>query len=194
MIPCTLAMLVLAPTGLQLLYGYGGISGDALVETIRCLRGYALGLLPMSYTLILASSFYAKRNYSWPMRCSLYSVICNICLNAFFVFILHWGAASIALATSLSAYLNCTLLMKELSREVKELFLWQKVQGIFLCSVAGVIVVTGVDSLWTTQSDFLSQLGHFSLLSTVYALSVFGFARIFKVKNLFVGLLRRLDF
>lgn len=112
MLFCTFAIFALGVVGVNLLYGHGDFSSSAVQETTDCLWGYALGLIPSVFVLLLAARHYAEKNYRIPMRASLYSVGLNVVLNAFFVFGLGWGAVSIAIATSLSSLLNMILLSK----------------------------------------------------------------------------------
>jgi putative peptidoglycan lipid II flippase len=112
MVPCMFGLFALGCSGLNLIYGRGDFNSGALRETVLCLWGYGIGLVPAVFVLILSAGFYARKNYGGATKASLYAVAANGALNAFFVFGLHWGAVSIALATSASALLNCALLMK----------------------------------------------------------------------------------
>ncbi len=110
MLPTTLAIFMLGLVSVNLVYGHGKFSESAVIETTRCLWAYGAGLIPMSLVLILAASFYARKNYLVPTTVSLCCVALNISLNALFVFGFHLGAVSIAIATSISATLNAMLL------------------------------------------------------------------------------------
>jgi putative peptidoglycan lipid II flippase len=116
MFPCTIALFVLASSGVNMLYGRGDFSSEATLETIYCLWGYGLGLLPSIFVLLMAPAFYSQKNFQAPMKGAVYSVIFNVLLNALFVFGFHFGSFSVALATSLAAWLNCFLLIRGLKR------------------------------------------------------------------------------
>jgi len=111
-IPCAFGLFALGAPGLNLLYGRGDFSSADLRETLLCLWAYGIGVVPASFVLLLAAGCYAKKSYGSPMFASLISVAVNVLLNAFLVFGLHWGAVSIALATSVSAWLNCAILAR----------------------------------------------------------------------------------
>ena len=115
--PCFLALFVLAPAGVNLLYGRGDFGMHATRETVLCLWGYGLGLLPYVFVLLLASAFYAQKNYRIPMKAAFYAVGMNALLNAFFAFGLEWGTMSVAISTSLSAWFNFFYLSKALKQE-----------------------------------------------------------------------------
>lgn len=113
-LPCTLLLIVGGAAAINLLYGRGDFDAQAASETITCLWGYTIGLLPAVFVLILAPAFYAQKDYKTPTRASLLSVGCNTLLNILLVFGLGWGAFSVALATSLSAFVNCIYLYRSL--------------------------------------------------------------------------------
>jgi putative peptidoglycan lipid II flippase len=111
MMSCTVALLVLGCAGVNLLYGRGDFSQEATMQTVHCLWGYSLGLVPSVFVLLLAPSFYAKKDYKTPVFASLLSVAVNIVLNALFVSVFKWGAFSIAVATSVSSFCNMAFLV-----------------------------------------------------------------------------------
>jgi putative peptidoglycan lipid II flippase len=113
--PCMMAIFVLGAASVNLLYGHGHFSEEATRETLFCLWGYGAGLLPSVFVLLLAPAFYAQKDYRTPMRASLFSVLLNLILNTLMVFVLEWGAFSIAIATSGAALFNCFYLMKRLA-------------------------------------------------------------------------------
>lgn len=110
MVPLTVGVLTLGFSGINLVYGHGAFSSEATLQTTLCLFAYGMGLLPMTAVLVLASAFYAQKNYRIPTLISLFTVGLNIGLNALFVFFFQMGAVSIALATTLTAALNAFLL------------------------------------------------------------------------------------
>lgn len=105
-LPITAALFLFAEWGITLLYGRGDFGAESILQTTHCLWGYGIGLVPMALILILAPGFYALNDYRTPMCASIASMAVNIALNSWFVFGLGWGATSVAIATSLSAWLN----------------------------------------------------------------------------------------
>lgn len=110
MLPITAALLVMGSACIQFLYGHGDFQQHSIAGTVQCLWGYALGLIPMTLILVLAPAFYARSQPRIPAYCSVAAVVLNVILNAYFVFFCDLGAASIALATSISAWMNVALL------------------------------------------------------------------------------------
>lgn len=110
MIPCTLLLIFLGRWGITLVFGHGNFSEASIAGTTLCLSGYAIGLVPMALTLIYAPAFYAKGNYFIPSMASTISVFVNILFNSLFILYLGFGPASVAVATSLSAWANFAIL------------------------------------------------------------------------------------
>ncbi len=104
--PCTIALFVLACSGVNLLYGRGDFGLEATLQTVYCLWGYGLGLLPSIFVLLMAPAFYSQKDFRTPTRAVVFSVAINVALNAIFVFVFDWGAFSISLATSIAAWCN----------------------------------------------------------------------------------------
>jgi putative peptidoglycan lipid II flippase len=103
-VPCSMALIVLAPTGLNLLYGRGSFSSEALQMTIWSLRSYALGLIPSALVLIMSQAFFSHQHYQLPVRGAVYSMMGHLALTLFFVVVMRWGFVGVAWATSLSSF------------------------------------------------------------------------------------------
>lgn len=200
--PCTLGMFVLAVAGINLIYGHGDFNQLATYETVICLWGYALGLLPAVCILLLAPAFYAKQEYRIPMIGSVVTVVINILLNSFFVFILHWGSLSIALATSLSTFCNCFYLFLALKKKMNTPILTEPLFSSFLkitiSSVVACLITFFIgqtllnDPTWAICSGkdsivfsrvLMTQLVHFVVLGTIFLLTFFLAARVFRAQD-----------
>lgn len=116
LIPLSFAMCLLAVPGISIVYGRGDFGLDSITGTTYCLWAYALGLWPMGAIQILAPAYYARDNYRTPTKASVYAMGLNIVLNGWFVFGLGWDAVSIAIATSISAWVNMVILAAGLYR------------------------------------------------------------------------------
>lgn len=112
MTACTAILWWAAGPLVDLLYRHGEFSAQDAVATVSCLRGYLLGLLPMSLVLILAPMHYSQGQHRTVTQAAVVSIALNIALNALFVWGLDWGPASIAYATSASAVVNAWLLSR----------------------------------------------------------------------------------
>lgn len=116
MIPCTFAIFGIGLPAVNLLYGRGNYSPDSIIQTGLCLWGYGLGLLPSTLILLFSSIFYAYDRPHIPLRISIITVILNVILNIFCTMNLECGAFAIAGMTSISSWINCFLLYRELLR------------------------------------------------------------------------------
>ena len=160
-LPCSVGLLVLGASGLNFLYGRGGFSEEATYQTLLCLWGYALGLLPAVFTLFFASAFYALKDYRTPMKGCFLSVGVNSGLNALFVFAFGCGAFSIAVSTSLAALCNVLYLARQLKKRSNSPFYDRDVRNTFLKVGAAALVAAFVVLL---ISHFGCQDPTFSIL------------------------------
>ncbi len=146
MIPISFAIISLS-SSVNLIYGHGNFTEKAILETTYCLWSYGIGLFPMSCVLVLASAFYSQHTYTIPAKASVYSMLLNVILNAVFVFVFHLGAASIALATSMSAVFNAMYLYTKLPSHENYLkqtlfsFFSKIVIASFVCIVVGLLTI-----------------------------------------------------
>ena len=108
--------MVLGGSSINLIYGHGDFDQQATAGTTLCLWAYGAGLFPMAIVLILAPAFYAQNDYKTPTRASVISIAVNLFLNFVMVAVFGLGAASVAFATSVSAWVNMFILGTKLER------------------------------------------------------------------------------
>ncbi len=147
-VPCSFAILVLGVGAVNLLYGRGDFSVEATKQTVDCLWGYGIGLLPTVLTIILIPPFQAEKNYHIPTIAALLSVGVNIFLNAFFVFILGWGAYSISVATSIAAIVSSSFLLHQCAKKLSFPSLLSKGMMVCLLKILVCAILASVAALW----------------------------------------------
>jgi putative peptidoglycan lipid II flippase len=192
--PSTIAIFVLGAASVNLIYGRGDFSAHATYETILCLWGYAIGLLPSVFVMLFAPAFYAQKNYRTTTWIAVACVALNVALNALFVFVMQWGAFSIALATSISAWFNCLLLGRLLSKKVPALLDFALFRSFFktaLCSLIAGAAALLIGHFLTSDPtllilrgvlfdafprSFLEQFMHFLVLTGAFAVFFFSYA------------------
>jgi len=200
--PITLAILALGLSSVNLIYGRGHFTLHDTAETLLCLWGYGLGLLPSVLILLIVPAFYAKKEFRTPMIGSILALALNSCCNAFFVFCLGWGAFSIAVATSLSSWLNFFFLLSILRKTVtfRMTFILLSSLKTILCSLVGCAVALvaahylGDATLLLLQGEkevilprlFSEQLFHFGLLSLLFFGGTLGSAWIVRADELLI--------
>ena len=120
-IPATAALAILAEPLLATLFQYGAFNGDDRAMAAASLRAYTLGLGAFMLVKVLAPGFYAREDMRTPVRIGIIAMAANMVLNIAFVFPLMWwlnlGHVGLALATSVSAWLNALLLFRGLRRD-----------------------------------------------------------------------------
>ena len=79
-----------------------------------CLITYSLGLLAFMLIKVLSPGFYARQDSRTPVRIGVMAMVTNMVFNVLLVFPL--AHAGLALANSLSAYLNASSLFRYLYR------------------------------------------------------------------------------
>ena len=120
-IPATLGLIVLASPILSTLVQYREFSAfDTQMATLS-LVAYSIGLPAFIFIKVLAPGFYSRQDTKTPVKIGVVAMLVNIVLNLSFVALwftleLPGAHAGLALATSLSAYVNAALLFVLLKR------------------------------------------------------------------------------
>ncbi len=130
-IPAMLGLVILSAPILSTLVQYREFSlFDTQMATLS-LMAYAVGLPAFIYIKVLAPGFYSRQDTKTPVKIGVVAMLVNITLNLVFVWTwftleLPGAHAGLALATSLSAYVNAGLLFLLLRRAdvIKSLDKW----------------------------------------------------------------------
>lgn len=117
-LPAIVALVMLAEPVLVTLFQYGQTTARDTAMAVYSLRAYSLGLLAFMLIKVLAPGFFARQDMKTPVRIGIWAMAINMVLNIAFVPLLHYGwqlgHAGLALATSLAAMWNASLLYKGL--------------------------------------------------------------------------------
>ena len=114
-LPATLGLVLLAEPILSTLFQYNEFGAGDVIMAGKSLTSFAFGLLAFILIKVLVPGFTSRQDIQTPTRIGLYSIIGNILLNL--VLVWPMAHAGIALATSLSAYLNAGCLLVILLRQ-----------------------------------------------------------------------------
>lgn len=106
--PAALGLILLAGPLLATLIHRGAFNSFDVIMTQRSLMAFAVGLPAFMLIKILASAFYATKNIKRPVKVAAVALVVNIALN--FVFIHPLAHAGLALASSIAALANASLL------------------------------------------------------------------------------------
>jgi putative peptidoglycan lipid II flippase len=113
--PAMTGLLMLAEPILSTLFQYKEFGADDVYLAGQSLMAYSAGLLGFILIKVLVPGFTSRQDVKTPVRYGLYSIMANVILNAVLMF--PMAHAGIALATSLSAFLNALLLLGKLLKE-----------------------------------------------------------------------------
>jgi putative peptidoglycan lipid II flippase len=114
-VPAAVGLMVLAGPMIATLFQSDVFDAQDVVMAQRSLVAYALGLQAFILIKVLAPGFYARQDTATPVKIGVIAMVANMALNLALIFPLKH--AGLALATSLSAYLNAFLLMRHLRRD-----------------------------------------------------------------------------
>lgn len=147
-IPASIALLVLAEPILLSLFFYGDvISSRDIQMSVLSLRAYTLGITFFMLIKVLAPGYYARQDMRTPVRIGIIAMVSNMVMNIVFVVpfhhYFHAGHAGLALATSLAAVINVSLLLKGLvkSEVYKPAQGWKRFLGQMLAANLSMLVL-----------------------------------------------------
>ena len=113
-LPAMAALLILPQQLLTLLFNNGAFGAHDVLMSARSLAAYALGLPAFMLIKILAPAFFAHQDTKTPVKIGIQAMLWNMAFNLLLIIPLqHVG---LALATSLSAWLNAALLARALHK------------------------------------------------------------------------------
>ena len=142
-LPCTLALALIAEPLIVSLFQYGKFTAHDSAMTQQALVAYSVGLLALILVKILAPGFYAQQDIKTPVRIAIVSLLATQAMNALFIFVIDLRHAGLALSISLAACLNAGLLYWQLRR--KGIYLPQPGWAKFLAKlVLAVLVMAAV--------------------------------------------------
>lgn len=149
MIPLSIALFMMGDRCISIIYGHGDFTNNSIVETTKALWGYTLGLVPMALILVLSPAYYAQKDYKTPSMAGVASMIINVGLNTIFVTLTEMGVTGIAIATSISAWIN---------------FLWLEIR---------LPTILPIDHFWRS-SAWLIDAGKITAITGLAAFVIFG--------------------
>lgn len=113
-IPATVALIVLAEPMLAALFYQGALTERDVHMASLSLKAYGAGLIALMLVKVLAPGYFARQDMRTPVRYGVIALTSNIFLNL--ILIQPFAHAGLALATSISAFLNAGLLYLGLKR------------------------------------------------------------------------------
>ncbi len=121
LLPCTLALFVLGLPLINCIFHRGDFQLHSILMTTECLHTYAIGLIPMGLIIVLGPAFYAFKDFKTPAKGAFLSLIINFVVNCIFIFGFGFKALSVALATSISSWINIIYLYTRLKKHYEQI-------------------------------------------------------------------------
>lgn len=189
-LPAMFGLLVLAEHIISTLFQYGNFKTTDTLMTSLSLLTYAIGLPAFILMKVLLTGFFSRQDTLTPVKYGAIAVVFNITMNVSVV--LYYmnnpflGAhALLALATSLSAWLQVILLYRRLTKDGiinKNCFLNRDFfKSSFSCVIMSLLLIIMLPDLnkWISYGYF--QRGFYMLAYVISgALIYFSFMKIFK--------------
>ncbi|PIE40990.1 MAG: murein biosynthesis integral membrane protein MurJ [Gammaproteobacteria bacterium] len=114
-VPAALALAILAQPLLVTLFQYGEFGIRDVEKATLSLQAYALGLLGFMLVKVLVPGYFARQDTKTPVSIGIKAMVANMVFNL--LLIVPLAHAGLALATTLSAFLNACLLFIGLRKE-----------------------------------------------------------------------------
>ena len=183
-LPAAIGLAMLAAPLITTLFNYKEFTILDVLMTGHSLRAYAIGLPAFVLIKVLSAGFFSRQDTKTPVTIGLIAVVANIVLNILLVWLFNYinlAHVGLALATSLSAYLQAFLLFRKLKKikvyRSRNKWLGFTAKIILALAVMVGIIVFGVDHsfVWVSWDVFdrilnlmlwilVSMLSYFSVL------------------------------
>jgi len=201
-LPASVGLILFRQEIVRLLYEGGSFTPEHTGKTSQVVMLYALGLFAYSAVKILVPAFYAMNDAHTPVRASMITVGAKIALN--FALGIPLGFLGLALATALSSWVNCALLLVGLHRKTN--LRWSKTDLESYARIAlASIIMGGLASLaFHITGVFLGNSGALvqglrlgaaiftGMFSLVFLLQAFRVEEGKEISRMVIGLLGRI--
>jgi|GEM_PF-436692 len=116
-LPTTLGMILISQPLISAIYLGGKVSAADVSQAVWTARWFCIGIWAFEMQMILVRVFYAWRDAITPMKVAVGMVLLNITLNLTLIWFMQEGG--IAASTSISAMVQCAILLFILRRRMK---------------------------------------------------------------------------
>lgn len=176
-LPSTIGLVILAEPLISVIFERGAFDAHDRLQSAAALQAYGYGLVCYAWLKVLQPAFYAIDKRWYPLMVSLLALVLNAGLNAWFVFGLRWGHASLALTTSLTATVNFLLLYLAMSRFAVDLGTTKQLWLLLRLALAGAVMAVVCEAarrLWLSDLlglHFIAKCGYLILTIGLAGLS-----------------------
>ncbi len=194
--PATIGLITLAQPIIATLFEHGAFDKNATIATSKALIAFSFGLPAFILIKLFQPQFFARKNTKTPTIFAAVSVIINISLSLIlFPLIAHIG---IAIATSVSAWVNVILLYFTLSKNKYYSLTFVQIKQQILIILSALImgaILVGLANLLNVP--LAGELGLFMQIMALFAIIIIGvvsyfslihFSKILSLTNIFAFL------
>lgn len=166
-LPATIALIIMPEPIIRVLFERGAFGDAATMATAAALVAYAIGLPAYVGIRVFTPGFFAREDTKTPVKIAALAIAINILLNI--ILMRSMGHVGIALASSISAWLNVALLAAVLAKrghyEIDRRLLRRGLGIVFASAAMGSALWLGMRQLdpwlvgpWQTQVGSLALL------------------------------------
>jgi putative peptidoglycan lipid II flippase len=187
-LPAALALWLLADPLIRTLFERGRFGPDDTLRTASALAAFAVGLPAFVLVKALTPGFFAREDTRTPLYVATTAIVVNIALNIVFLYGTALAQVGIALASSLSGWLNAGMLAIVLRRRDQ----WVPDERLISRSIRVVGATVGMGLvLWFALVWLAQPLAHANFLGVVTALGVCALgAIVYAVLGALVGIIK----
>ncbi|GEP61785.1 murein biosynthesis integral membrane protein MurJ [Reyranella soli] len=109
-LPAAVALWLLSDPIIRVLFERGRFGPDDTLRTASALAAYVVGLPAFVLIKALTPGFFAREDTRTPLYIAIVAIVVNVALNVFFLYGTSLAQVGVALATSLSGWLNAAML------------------------------------------------------------------------------------
>ena len=109
-LPSAIALWILAEPMIRVLFEHGRFGPDDTTRTAGALAAYALGLPAFVLVKALTPGFFAREDTRTPLYIAVIAIAANVAMNAAFIYGTSLDQVGIALASSISGWMNAVML------------------------------------------------------------------------------------
>jgi putative peptidoglycan lipid II flippase len=147
-VPAAAALALLAAPLIATLFHYGAFSDHDALATRQAVVAYSVGLVGLIMVKVLAPGFYARQDMKTPVKIAVVSLAATQAFNL--ILIWHLRHAGLALAISLGACINATLLLLLLRR--RGIYTPQPGWRVFVLKLLAAVGMMSL-ALWLAAGD-----------------------------------------
>ncbi|MDC0609388.1 murein biosynthesis integral membrane protein MurJ [Vibrio sp.] len=164
-LPAMFGLMILAKPMIMVLFMRGEFSPSDVEQSSLSLLAYASGLLSFMLIKVLAPGYYSRQDTKTPVKFGIVAMVTNMVFNAIFAW--FYGYIGLAMATSLSALINMSMLYQGLHKAGV-----YKMSGKTIFFIARLLIaaIGMVAVIWYLLHDMQTWLD-WDLLHRAYALA-----------------------